>query len=303
MKLLLTGGLGFIGWSFIKKFSHNYDLVILTSSKSIEKIKKFPKLKEFTIEKVSIEDNKVIDIIKKYDPEVVVHLAALSGLTKCENNPDDAFRFNVYGTHNVLKGCIECSSKMIFLSSREVYGKTLHNVSKEEDPLLPSNTYGITKMIGETLVKYASDKHNLDYTILRPTNVYGPGSDAGINMMIKSAVKENKIRVNGANRLLNLIYVEDVCDLIHTLINDNRSSKQIFNVGSTDTLSLGELAEKITRLFKKDTKIEYFSQIETESNFNPSLEKLHSFGYRPKTSLDNGIKKTIEWYDSPTKTI
>lgn len=303
MKILLIGGFGFIGSSFIKKFGRSYDLVILARKESVNREKKLLQSKEFSIEKISVEDNKVADIIKKYTPDVVVHLAAMSGLIKCENNPDDAFRVNVYGTHNVLKGCIESSSKIIFLSSREVYGKTLHDESQEEDPLLPNNIYGITKMIGETLVKYASERYNLDYTILRPTNVYGPGRDGGLNIMIKTAVRENKIRVNGVNRLLNLIYVEDVADLIHLVINDRYSSKQTFNVGSSNTLSLREFAEKITGLLKKNTKIEYFPEIETESNFSPSLRKLYSLGYQPKTSLEAGIKKTIEWYESLIKTI
>ena len=154
-------------------------------------------------------------------------------------------------------------------------------------------------MIGETLVKHAGHKHNLDYTILRLSNVYGPeGGQGGVNRIIKTAVEEKRIQINGGNQFMNFVYVEDVVDLIMSILDDNRSSKQIFNVGSVDTLTVNEFATKVVRLVEGEIKLEYFPRIEFETIcFKPSLIKLEKIlKFRAKTDLKTGIEKTIKWY-------
>ena len=187
MKIFLVGGLGFIGGRFLKKFSNTHELIVFTKTKNIASNKnRLPVL----IEKGLIEDKQIITKIKKHKPDVVVHLAALTGLVKCEKYNYSTFQINVLGTFNVVKACLESGAKLIFISSREVYGETMNNESKEDDPLKPKNVYGVTKMLGEFLVKNAGQNYNLDYTILRLTNVYGPeGNERGVNSIIKNAIK------------------------------------------------------------------------------------------------------------------
>ena len=299
MKVLLVGGFGFLGKNMIKKFSNDHELIVYTKEKTTESTK-INDLQVASIEKGLIEDKKIHDVIKKYKPDVVIHLAALSGLRKCEENVFEAFQVNVFGTFNIIKACLETHSKIIFISSREVYGETLSNESTEDDPLMPNNIYGITKMIGETLVKHAGHKHNLDYTILRLSNVYGPGGQGGVNRIIKTAVEEKRIQINDGNQFMNFVYVEDVVDLIMLVLNDKHSSKQIFNVGSDDTLTINEFATKVAELVHDKIKLEYFPRIEFETIcFKPSLIKLEKIlKFRAKTNLKVGIEKTIKWYEN-----
>jgi len=303
MKVLLIGGLGFIGKKFLKKFSHVHDIIIYDRKEEVYKIKGKEQFKNIVLEEGSIEEPKIFDIISKHKPNVVVLLAALTGLKKCHDNPEKAFKVNVFGTFNVLNASLSSDSKFIFISSREVYGETLKNKSSEDDLQKPNNVYGITKMLGEQLVKTMSQSYGLDYTILRLTNVYGPEGDAyGAQIIIKDALDKKKIRILGGNQRLNYVYVDDVVDLINLVLNDKRSSKQVFNVGSNDTITINEYVKKVMDLLNEKVEIEFQPMRETEtSNFSPNLTKLKNvLNYSANTSLHKGIEETIRWYSTHT---
>lgn len=298
MKVLLIGGLGFIGKRFIRKFSDEYELVICAMNEDVLKTKKDFPVKNFIIEECNVEEKKIYDVIIKHKPNVVIHLAALTGLKKCHNNPEKAFKINVFGTFNVINACVKSGTRLIFISSREVYGETLSDESKEDDPLNPNNTYGITKMLGEILIKQSSLGHDLDYTILRLTNVYGPeGDQYGAQIIIKKALIEKKVQILGGKQQLNYIFVDDVVDLINLILNVKRASKEIFNVGSKDTLTIKEFVDEVFKSLGIKSNIEFLPMRETETiNFKPSLKKLELLGFSAKTSIREGIGKTIKWY-------
>lgn len=299
MKVLLNGGLGFIGKRFIRKFYKVHEIVVYARKESIEKEKGKPYLNNVIIKEGNTVDSKLCQIIDKIKPDIVVHLAALSGLRKCQNNPDLAFRTNVYGTYNVIRSCLNSKTRLVFISSREVYGETKNDKSCEEDALLPKNVYGVSKMIGENLIKLHSDLYDLDYTILRVTNVYGPeGDQYGAQIIIKDAIRQGKIKILGGEQRLNYVYVDDVVDTINLVLNNKSASRQIFNIGSFDNLSVKEFVKKVIELVGTDIKIEYHPMRETEANnFVPDITKLEKkLGFTPSTSLSQGIKNIIEWY-------
>ena len=301
MKIFLIGGLGFIGKRFIEKFSKNYDIIVYARKEDVVSTKGSIHLKNVILEEGNTEDFKISEVITKHSPDVIVHLAALTGLKKCHDDPEKAFKVNVFGTFNALNACSKTSSKFIFISSREVYGETINEKSKETDSLHPNNVYGITKKIGEDLVQSMSKKHNFDFTILRLTNVYGPeGDQYGAQVIIKDALYKNRIRILGGNQRLNYVFVDDVIDLINLTLQDTRSSKQIFNVGSTDSVNIVDFANLVIQLLKKKIKIDYHPMRATEtSNFNPDLTKLQEkLDYTSKTSLIEGLTKTIKWYSN-----
>jgi len=154
-------------------------------------------------------------------------------------------------------------------------------------------------MIGENLVKFAGEKSDLDYTILRLTNVYGPeGDQYGAQIIIQNAISQNEITVMGGSQRLNYVYVDDVVEILNLVLTHKGASKQIFNVGSKDTISVEEFAKKVAQKLGGNVKIKYTTMRETEtSNFEPSLKKLNEvLGYIPKTSIDDGLAKTIQWY-------
>ncbi len=299
MRILLVGGLGFIGKRFIRKFSGIHEIIVYAQQDSISKAKETLDMKNILVEEGEVQDGKIVDVIVRHKPDVVIHLAALTGLMKCHDNPEEAFRINVYGTFNVVNACSKTRSKLIFISSREVYGNTINDKSKEDDPLLPNNTYGITKMLGEILIQRESARSNFDYTILRLTNVYGPeGDQYGAQVIIQNAIKLGKIRILGGNQTLNYVYVDDVVDCIDRVLSNNKSSRQIFNVGSEYTLSIEQFVEKVIQTLGTKIDIQYEPMRETEtSNFEPSLKKIKELlGFKTSTSLIEGLRNTIEWY-------
>ena len=301
MKILLTGGYGFIGKRFIKKYSDDYNIIVYARKNDAHISKDSSQLKDIFFEEGSIEDKKIFDVISKHKPDAVVHLAALTGLKKCHDNPDEAYRVNVIGTQNILEACSQTKPKFIFISSREVYGETKNQKSREDDSLSPNNVYGTTKLEGEKLVQLMSDKHNFDFTILRLTNVFGPeGDQYGAQIIIKDALIKNNVNILGGSQRLNYVYIDDVVDLINLVLNDKRSFRQVFNVGSSNSVTLDEYVDEVIGLINKKVEKKYFPMRETEtSNFEPDLTKLNNeLNYSVGTSLREGITKTIKWYSS-----
>jgi len=301
MKVVLTGGMGFIGTRFIRKFSDSYQITVYGRKIDFPNTWKFSNSKNVTLEYGSVEDKEISGVFEKYKPDAIIHLAALSGLQRCHDDPKLAFLTNVYGTYNVINSCINNCKKLIFCSTREVYGETLGEKSKEDDSLSPNNVYGLTKMMAENLIIYAGDKFDLDYTILRLANVYGPEGDKyGAEIIINDAIKENKIKILGGSQKLNYVFVDDVVDVLNYVLTGKNVSKQIFNVGSSDTITVVEFANQVFDILKRNGKIEYLPMRKTETaNFVPDLSKIQSVlkGF-PKTSLRSGIEKTIKWYSN-----
>ena len=300
MKVFLIGGFGFIGKRFIRQFSNIHEITVYATQQDIKNAAKTLDLTKISIEEGFVGDEKLSETVEKHQPDVVIHLAALTGLVKCNKSPEKAFKINVYGTHNVVKACLRASCKLVFLSSREVYGETINETSSEDDTLLPNNIYGLTKKISEDIINLAGKKNNLDFTILRLTNVYGPeGDQYGAVIIIKNALTNKKIQILGGTQRLNYVYVDDVVNVINLVLNNEKSSRQVFNVGSKETVSVEEFVNKVKKIVAKDIMIEKLPMLDTEtSNFEPNLEKIQNIlGYLPKSSLEEGIKNIIKWYE------
>lgn len=297
MKVLLIGGFGFLGKRFIRKFSSIHEIIVYSRHEDVSSVHQYFR-DNVLIEEGTVEEKKVFDIITKHNPKVVIHLAALTGLKKCNDDPELAFKINVYGTYNVVRACLKARCKMIFISSREVYGDTMGKESAETDLLNPNNIYGLTKMLGEDIVKNGG-RCGLDYTILRPTNIYGPEGDKyGAQIIIKNAIKLHKVQILGGNQKLNYVYVDDVVELINQVLTDRRSSKQIFNIGSNDTLTIEQFVSKVINTISEKIEVEYLPMRQNETlNFVPSLKKLKNIlEFSARYSISEGIEETKKWY-------
>jgi UDP-glucose 4-epimerase len=294
MKILLTGGLGYIGTSLINKLT-KHQLIVCSKSKKND----LQNFNDVIFEFVDITSDDFLQIVKKHKPDLVIHLASITGLKNCESNPTKAFETNVHGTFNVIKACELNKNKLIFFSSREVYGKTLDVESKENDLLLPTNIYGITKMLGELLIKNSGKNNNLDYIILRLTNVYGPGgNEKGPNKIIKNAVEDKKIEIFGGKQSINFIYIDDVINFISTIIDKKYISKEIFNLGSKNNLTVNEFSKLVEQSLDFDIIIKQKPKLNVENSiFKPDLKKSEKLlGFTSKTKINDGLRKTINWY-------
>lgn len=292
------GGLGFVGAYVIRELVKSHDLVVLNDLARLERYRDFAEKWSLPVRVGDIRDvGFVNDTFREEEPDAVVHLAALTGLAKCNDDPSLAFMINVFGTRNVVMGCVEQKSRMIFMSSREVYGESSER-TEEDDPLIPNNVYGLTKMLGEELVLWAGKKYGLDYTILRLTNVYGPeGDQYNIQAMIRNAFAHGVIPIMGGNQRMNLVYVEDVATVVKGCLNEPKASSQIFNVGSDDDLTIREIVNLLASNLPMKVRLERRPMRSGETlGFRPDLTKTKStLGFTP-TPLAEGLRKTIAWY-------
>lgn len=291
-KILITGASGFLGSEFISRFSNDFKIISF-SRKNLTEKKKF-----IIYENGSIEDGKFRKILKKHSPDIVLHFANFGSMRDCEENSELAFKVNVLGTLNVILGCIETKSKLIFTSSREVYGETNNKNSSENDFVQPNNFLGLTKSFAENLITFANKKHELDYTILRISNIYGINGDKFVvKKMLNTAIQEKKIFVEGGKQELNLIHVNDVLNILKLVIkNPKSSSKQIFNVGTKDNIAVIKLAETIVELLNNGVKIKIKKPRKSETQFyKPNIKKIEEkFEYKNWTSLNEGINEMIK---------
>lgn len=255
---------------------------------------------DFIFEQGDIMDSeKLSQVVQKHKPISIIHLAALTGITRCEKDPLQSFMVNVYGTFNVINACIKTNARLIFLSSREVYGETNNTVTSENDPRIPNNVYGITKLEAENLVLWAHQKFGLNYTVLRPTNLYGPGGDQyGAQILIKKLLADSLIQIFGGQQKMNFIFVGDVVEAITKTLSDKTANNEILNIGSNDSLTINEFVALLGRIMNKKPKIEFLPMRKGETqNFDISIKKIEDLvGWKPKITIENGLLRTINWY-------
>ncbi len=293
MKILLTGGLGFIGKKFLQKYYEKYELIII--AKQDKRISSSIRNKSKIIIGSILEKDTIKNIIL-IKPDIIIHLGALTGLKNCQENKDEAYNVNVNGTKNIIDACIKSNSKLIFISTREVYGEIKNTESKEEDELNPMNVYGKTKKIAEELIENAGNKHDLSYMILRPTNVYGPSGLSGINNIIIRAIEKQKLQINGGNQILNFLFIDDLIEIIHYIAIAQNQPVKILNIGSNDTCSLNDFIKILSRVLGYNLEIEYTKKPNFESEFfKPDLKKMFKLlSNKTMTSLEDGLKKSVK---------
>jgi len=299
MKVLITGG-GFIGSHLTKALLEHNEEVIVYTKDNLQMNEMEISIKNLVIVKGDVTDYEaLVGSVLKYSPNFIVHLAAITGIKRCLDLPHECFYVNVCGTFNVVMAALKINAKLIFASSREVYGETVGEMSSEDDPLLPNNLYGLTKLLAEQIIIWAGKKYGLNYTILRFTNVYGPGGDKyGLQKIVQKALKGEKIQILGGNQIMNFVYVDDVVRAILLTLENKESTKEIFNVGSYDNVKVDDLVHKIIKLTGRNIEIERAPYRETETMFfRPDLSKITKvLGWMPQIDIDTGLLYTIEWY-------
>jgi CDP-paratose 2-epimerase len=326
MKILITGGCGFIGSNiaiFLKnKFNkltvHSLDNLSRNSSK-INLIRlKNNKIKNF---KINISDKKKINLLEKYD--FVIDCCAEAAVEASKNESERVFFTNLVGTFNILEKVKKDKSKIIFLSTSRVYSiknilakakqinkknynfKINENFSKKS----PISLYGFTKLSSEKLIQEYSYSDNIKYIINRFGVVSGPWQfgkqDQGfVSLWLWRFINKKKLKYIGfeglGNQVRDVIHVKDVCDLILEQIkNFKKINNQIFNVGGglNNAISLKELTKKAKEITGYNIDI---GKIKKTSNYDipyfvTDNKKIYSFyKWRVKRNLDNIIKDTFE---------
>ena len=286
-RILVTGGSGSLGRSLIPKLvSDGFDCISIS--------RKSDRIGSVNNIKCDITNfQKVNSIINRLKPNIIIHLAALTGNLECETNPKQAFSSNVFGTLNILEASVKLRPKIIFSSTREVYGFT--KIAADENyPLKPVNNNGITKMVSEYLIKNFHSMYSTPYVILRFPNCYGENyTKRGLSSLFKKAIRNEKIKIFGGNQILDLLHFNDAADAIIKSIFYNKTG--IFNIGSGKAQRLVSIINKLKIILNKDIDCDFlpirsFEVGSCKLNINRAEKNLK---FKASIKLDDILRKMI----------
>lgn len=295
MKILITGGAGFIGSHLTEALVNKGHEITVVDNLSRGKLQNLIIIKnQIKILDIDVIDFELMeDIIKKID--MVFHLAAVSRVIPSIENSELCFKSNVQGTEIISKLCSIYNKKLIFSSSREVYGTAEYIPVDEKHPIHAENPYGASKICGEKIIEAYSKCYCLRYAILRLANVYGARDfDRVIPIFIEKALKNDKLIVFGGEQIIDFVYINDVVEaFIKTLeVNENI----IFNIGSGNGTDMFDLAETIKDITKSESKVTIKEKRKGEvEKFVANIEMSEKIlNWVPKITLEEGIRLLIK---------
>ena len=308
MRVAVTGGAGYIGSALVKRLVEDGNQVVSVDSLlngDYGPLKALGLGDKAVLHVGDIRDgNKVEEIFGGSD--VIAHLAALPGLVKCRENPEDATSINVYGTHQVLEAARRLDiGRVVFCSSAAVYGKPMELPVKESHPLRPLNLYGVTKLAGEKLMESYHDNYGIETVSLRFGNVFGVGLytnyDTVIPKFVRMGLRGEPLTVYGdGTSSRDFVHVEDVVQAVILSLTSEGRGGQAYNVGG-ETMAIGVLAENISELLEMETGsqvgIEHLPPRPGETKeFSFDQEKIAGdLGYEPSWSVMQGVEQIMKF--------
>ena len=309
MKILITGGAGFIGSHLAEKLADKHEVVILDNLDSYYNAR----IKKENIKIVESESAKFIlgdvtnydfieKIIKENDIEIIFHEAARPGVRYSIKDPFLPNKVNVIGTLNILKASVDSDvKKVINASSSSVYGEVEYLPFDEKHPTHPLSPYGVSKLAAEQYSRVSYEVYGLPTVSLRYFTVYGPRMrpDLAIPIFTKSVLNnELPIIFGNGEQTRDFTYIDDIVDANLKLLKTNRADGEVLNIGSGRRVTINYMIDTLKSLLNSDIKSKYVDPVkgdarDTLANIDKA-EKL--IGYAPKTSLEEGLRKFIEWY-------
>ena len=310
MKLLVTGGLGFIGSNFILKTLHEnegFDIVNVDAElagSNIKNLSQVKNLENYEYVKGNITNRKLMeDLIKNCD--VVVNFAAESFVDRSINDANPFLVSNIRGAYTILDIITKQKKRMIQISTDEVFGSLSNETATEESKFNPSSPYAATKAAAELLINSYFATFNSDVIITRCTNNYGPRQFAEklVPKTIILAYHNKKIPIygNGKN-IRDWIYVDDHCDAVLSALHHGKSGES-YNISANNEIDNLAIVRKILEIMNKPETLIEFVEDRPGHDLRYSLDSTKisdQLGWKVKLSFEDGLEKTVQWYlDNP----
>jgi|TARA_B100001964_G_scaffold59928_1_gene68023 UDP-glucose 4-epimerase len=298
MKILVTGGSGFIGHTLVRSLLDKGQEVIVVDTKPI----KF-KHEKLTFLQKSIEEDLRADM-KGCD--AVFHLAALLGVVNSDKNPLKTLRINIDGTVNVFKCAVDAGiNHVVYSSSSEIYGEAQEIPLKEDSPKAPVSVYGVSKLAAEMYAQGFVKEHGININPIRFFNVYGPGQrfEWVMSIFIQKVLRnEAPVIFGDGSQVRCFTFVEDIVKGMETVMEKGKKG-EAYNIANDQPISMKELAELIIKISGKDLKPKVAGFGESTRTKEreimkriPSIEKLKGLGWEPKVKIEEGVKRAHDWY-------
>lgn len=309
MKLLVTGGAGFIGSNFVIYMLQqhpNYQIVnvdALTYAGNLENLKSVENHPNYSFVKADITDGQAIDQIFQQGIDVVVNFAAESHVDRSILEPEVFVKTNVLGTQVLLDASKKYGvTKYVQVSTDEVYGSLGETgLFMESTPLEPNSPYSASKAGGDLLVRAYHETFGLPVNITRCSNNYGPYQfpEKLIPLIISRALSDQALPIYGDGlNIRDWLYVEDHCSAIDLIIHQGRVG-EVYNIGGNNERNNLHIVKTILQeLNKPESLITYVEdRLGHDRRYGIDPTKLtQELGWKPKHNFETGIKETIQWY-------
>ncbi|MBU4222360.1 MAG: dTDP-glucose 4,6-dehydratase [Euryarchaeota archaeon] len=307
MKILVTGGCGFIGSNFIRHMLKNstheiVNLDAMTYSGNPENLKDVEKSNKYRFVEGRIEDRKLVsELITEVD--CLVNFAAESHVDRSILDPRPFVVTNIEGTVSLLEACRHSEiKKMVHISTDEVYGE-LGETGKflESLPLRPNSPYSASKACADLMIRAYHETYGLPVSTARPSNNYGcyQFPEKLIPLMITNLLEDKYVPVYGEGKnVRDWIFVEDCCAGIAAILERGKPG-EAYNVGGECEERNIDIVRKILKLLGKDEKYIKFVKDRPGHDFRYALDNTKirkELGWAPKVNLDAGLERTVEWY-------
>ena len=317
-KVLVTGGLGFIGHNVVVLLEHQgHNVVIIDNETDYGIIPKAEldyiirerkhKIKTQNIYKHDITWLSACQIMQDHAIDYVIHLASFPRQKVVNSNPQHGSRAMSEGLLNLLEASAKANiKKFVYISSSMVYGnfnsdRSVGGIDENID-CRPLGQYGIMKLAGEWLVKDYQRRTNLSYTILRPSAVYGPldVEDRVVSKFLLTAMRGGEIQVNGGNESLDFTFISDAVDGIVAATLSENADNRTYNLTRSHARTLLEAAELAVKIAGQGS-----IRVNDPDNNFPSRGQLNTsraqndFGFDPTVNIEQGFQEYYEWLKNP----
>jgi len=303
--ILVTGGAGFIGrWVVKKLLDKGYEVCVLDNlyNGQMENIKEFKNSSEFKFILGDIRNRNLLEELFKMDVDACIHAAATINVQESINNPQVYYDVNVNGTFNILEEARKRNVKVVLIGTCMVYKLTSSKPISEEHPLLPKSPYAGSKLAAENLALSYFYTYGLPIVIARPFNTYGPFQKSDmeggvVSIFLRAYLNGEFLNVFGdGTQTRDFLYVEDCAEFIFKATFSDRAIGEVINAGFGKDIAIRDLALLIC---KDPKRIRYVKHHHPQSevyklvcNYGKAKKLLK---WEPKTTLEEGIKKTKEW--------
>jgi dTDP-glucose 4,6-dehydratase len=308
MKILVTGGAGFIGSDFIRYMlgAHpDYNIVnldSLTYAGNLNNLKDCDTSQRYTFVHGDICNSTLVNsVMERYGIDTVVHFAAESHVDRSIADASIFVKTNVLGTYTLLEASkLQKVRRFIHISTDEVYGSIQEGSFRETDILSPSSPYSSSKAGSDLLALSYFTTYNLPVIVTRCTNNFGPYQypEKLIPLFVTNLIDGKKVPVYGTGKnIRDWIHVNDHCRAVDLLL-DKGNSGEIYNIGGENEKTNLEITEKILALLKKDdSMIEYVEDRPGHDlRYSLNCSKLRALGWKPSQSFEEGLIDTVRWY-------
>ena len=314
-KIIVTGGLGFIGSNLIelllKKNFYIINIDKVTYSSNFYNTSEFTKNKNYKFIQCDINNKKILNILNKFKPVGIFNLAAETHVDRSIDDPSDFIKSNINGVYNILE-CFKkyCEknkkSKLIHISTDEVYGDVLKGRSDENYPYKPSSPYAASKASSDHLVYSYVRTYNLPAIITNCSNNYGPKQhpEKLIPKLIYNILNNKSLPIygNGKNSR-EWIYVKDHCEALLKVFQKGKIG-EFYNIGSNKNLNNLEICKELIKIAKKNHSIGsnvkiQFVKDRPGHDIRYALDSkkiIKSLKWKTKVSFEKGLEKTFLWY-------